>query len=183
MGVGRPAGGLIELGEGKGRQQFVAPSTLRLRHSYGGLEGFFGRRRVKVVALEEKIAAEAMKIRAREMLAADDDTRAATRWAGARRDVIRSVAILSGNRRRHPTKCQQKQERDPDTLRDNPHPPHLSIQPCHLLVLRCRCVRSPLRETFTLVHSILRRAAEKFKLSGTYSLILATYHGISSIWR
>ena len=67
--VGGAAGRLVELREWERRQEFVAPRALRLRHSYGDLEGLFGRRRVRVVALEQKITAEAMKIGVREMLA------------------------------------------------------------------------------------------------------------------
>jgi hypothetical protein len=69
VGVGRTCGRLVELRERERRQEFVAPRALRLPYSNGGPEGFFGRRRVRVVALEQKITAEAMKIRVLKMVA------------------------------------------------------------------------------------------------------------------
>ena len=63
MGVGGAAGRLIELGERQRRAQFEAARALLLRDGDGGQEGFFRRRGVGGVALEQDFAARPMQFR------------------------------------------------------------------------------------------------------------------------
>ena len=57
------AGGLVELGEGKRGAQFEAARGLLLRDGDGGQEGFFRRRGIGGVALEQDFAARPMQFR------------------------------------------------------------------------------------------------------------------------
>ena len=59
---------LVELGEGKRGEQLIATSALLLCDGDGGLEGFFGRRGVGEIALQQDFAAEPIEVRVSEML-------------------------------------------------------------------------------------------------------------------
>ena len=61
MGVGGAGGRLVELGERKRGAQFEAARALLLRDGDGGQEGFFRRRGVGGVALEQDFAARPMQ--------------------------------------------------------------------------------------------------------------------------
>ena len=63
VGVGGAAGRLVELGERKRGAQFEAARALLLRDRDGGQEGFFRRRGVGGVALEQDFAARPMQFR------------------------------------------------------------------------------------------------------------------------
>ena len=63
VGVGGAAGRLVELGERERRAQFEAARALLLRDGDGGQEGFFRRRGVGGVALEQDFAARPMQFR------------------------------------------------------------------------------------------------------------------------
>ena len=63
VGVGGAVGRLIELGERKRGAQFEAARALLLRDGDGGQEGFFRRRGVGGVALEQDLAARPMQFR------------------------------------------------------------------------------------------------------------------------
>ena len=61
MGVGVAAARLIMLRQRERRAQLKAPRLLLLRDSDCGEEGFFGRRRIRRIALEQNLAADAMR--------------------------------------------------------------------------------------------------------------------------
>ena len=69
MGVGRAAGGLIELGQRQRGAQLEAAGFLLLRNGDGGEEGGFGGGGVGGVLLEEDFAANAMESGVEPMLA------------------------------------------------------------------------------------------------------------------
>jgi hypothetical protein len=57
--LGRSADRLVELGERKGREQLIAARALLFRDGDGREEGLFSGRRVRGIALEQDIAADA----------------------------------------------------------------------------------------------------------------------------
>ena len=63
MGVGGAGGRLVELGQRQRRAQFEAARALLLRDRDGGQEGFFRRRGVGGIALEQDFAARPMQFR------------------------------------------------------------------------------------------------------------------------
>ena len=63
MGVGGAAGRLVELGERERRAQSEAARSLTLSDGDGGLECFLGGRRVRLVPLQQRFAADAVQFR------------------------------------------------------------------------------------------------------------------------
>ena len=63
MGFDGAAGRLIELGQRQRRAQFEAARALLLRDGDGGQEGFFRRRGVGGIALQQHFAARPMQFR------------------------------------------------------------------------------------------------------------------------
>lgn len=63
MGVEGSTGRLIELGKRQRRAQFEAARPLTLSNGHGGPQGIFRERRIRGVALQQHVAADATQFR------------------------------------------------------------------------------------------------------------------------
>ena len=88
MGVGGAAGRLIKLRQRQRRAQLEAPRLLLLRDGDGGEEGFLGRRRIRRIALEQNLAADAMALRVKPTLSVRS-------LSAMTRSIVASAASIS----------------------------------------------------------------------------------------